>query len=121
MGDPAAMLRRLEQWKRPTAGQPTRAGDEAVHVFENHVRKRFLQLGKVGEAWLVLVPELFQSHCHLAGFVRGTLTVNVDSAAHLYELKQLLLSGLEDQLLLAARPHGLRRILLKRGRTGLSI
>ena len=40
----------------------------------------------------------------------------VDSAPHLYQLKQLLLAGLEVQMLAACRGAGLRRITLKRGR-----
>ena len=46
----------------------------------------------------------------------GTLTVVVDSASHLYELKQLLLAGLERQLLLACSASGLRKVVLRRGR-----
>jgi len=42
--------------------------------------------------------------------------VIVDSAPHLYELKQLLLAGLEQQLLLACAVSGLRKINLKPGR-----
>ena len=45
----------------------------------------------------------------------GTLTVHVDSSAHLYELRQLLLAGLQDQLLLACAGNGLKKITLKRG------
>ena len=45
------------------------------------------------------------------------LTVIVDSSAHLYELKQLLLAGLQQQLLLACKSTGLKKITLKPGRT----
>jgi hypothetical protein len=44
------------------------------------------------------------------------LTVVVDSASYLYELKQLLLAGLERQLLLACKSAGLRKIVLRRGK-----
>jgi len=44
------------------------------------------------------------------------LTVLVDSAPHLYELQQLLLAGLELQLLAACKGAGLTKIQLKRGR-----
>jgi len=47
---------------------------------------------------------------------RGTLMVLVDSSSHLYELKQLLLAGLDQQLLLACKSTGLRKISLKAGR-----
>ncbi len=36
--------------------------------------------------------------------------------SHLYELKQLLLAGLEQQLLLACKAAGLRKINLRPGR-----
>jgi hypothetical protein len=44
------------------------------------------------------------------------LTVIVDSSSHLYELKQLLLAGLQQQLLLACKSSGLRKIALRPGR-----
>jgi hypothetical protein len=40
----------------------------------------------------------------------------VDSASHLYELKQVLLSGLEKQLMFACKGAGLRKITLRPGR-----
>ena len=46
----------------------------------------------------------------------GQLTVLVDSSPHLYELKQLLLAGLQKQLLVACKAAGLRKIHLKLGR-----
>jgi hypothetical protein len=55
------------------------------------------------------------AHCALESLNRGTLTVIVDSASHLYELKQLLLAGLQDQLLLACRSTGLRKVALRPG------
>ena len=55
-------------------------------------------------------------HCALEGYSRGSLTVLVDSSSHLYELKQLLLAGLQQQLLIACKGAGLRKITLKPGR-----
>ena len=63
-----------------------------------------------------LIPEPLLARCALESFHRGRLTVIVDSAPHLYQLKQLLLAGLEVQMLAACRGAGLRRITLKRGR-----
>jgi hypothetical protein len=40
----------------------------------------------------------------------------VDSSSHLYELKQLLLAGLEEQLLFACKSAALRKITLRPGR-----
>jgi hypothetical protein len=63
-----------------------------------------------------LVPQILSEHCALESLTRGTLTVMVDSSSHLYELKQLLLSGLEQQLLIACKTAGLRKITLRSGR-----
>ena len=80
------------------------------------VEKRQTKFGKIADCWTKLVPELLDRHCALESFHRGNLTVLVDSSAHLYELRQLLLSGLEQQLLLACQSAGLRKISLKPGR-----
>jgi len=56
------------------------------------------------------------NHCALESFTRGTLAVVVDSSPHLYEMKQLLLSGLQKQLLIACKSTGLKKINLKPGR-----
>ncbi|HYO10806.1 MAG TPA: DciA family protein [Tepidisphaeraceae bacterium] len=106
-------LARVKHRDFPT-GQPL--GPEMVQFFKNSVARRHTKLGKIGECWAVLVPETLLEHCSLEGYTRGTLTVLVDSSPHLYELKQLLLAGLEDQLLLACKSAGLRKINLRAGR-----
>ena len=111
-----AQLRRLARVKqRPAASMPA-LGPELVSFFKNSVQKRHTKLGKIGECWSHLVPELLNDHCALDGFSRGTLLVIVDSSSHLYELKQLLLSGLERQLLVACGSTGLKKVSLKPGR-----
>jgi len=109
-------LRRLDQAKRVNyrAGAPL--GAEMVSFFKHSVEKRHTKLGKIAQCWSGLVPEMFNDHCSLESYVRGTLTVIVDSASHLYELKQLLLAGLEGQLLLACKSAGVRKIQLRHGR-----
>jgi Dna[CI] antecedent, DciA len=111
-----AELKRLTRWKSTRAYTPHVLGEDAIELFNKEIKKRHSKFGKLAEAWDVLVPALFQSHTYLATFARGTLTVHVDSSAHLYELKQLMLAGLEDQLLLACRGEGLKKVALKRGR-----
>ncbi len=91
-------------------------GPEMIDFFKQSVARRQTKLVKVAECWSVLVPKILSEHCALEGFVRGTLTVMVDSASHLYELKQLLLAGLEQQLLFACKAAGLRKIALRPGR-----
>ena len=102
--------------KRTTPYDANPLGPELVGFFKQSVQKRQSKLGKIAEAWGVLVPEMLLDHCALDGFTRGTLTVVVDSASHLYELKQLLLSGLQQQLFLACSSTGLKKIALKRGK-----
>jgi hypothetical protein len=91
-------------------------GEEMVAFFKNAVQKRQTKLGKIAECWGTLIPETIADHCALEGYSRGVLTVIVDSSSHLYELKQLLLAGLQDQLLLACKSAGLRKINMRMGR-----
>lgn len=111
-----AELRRLAQVKRRPAPFTPALGPEMVSFFKNSVQKRHTKLGKIGECWSRLVPELLNDHCALESFSRGTLVVIVDSASHLYQLKTLLLSSVERQLLIACDGTGLKKINLKPGR-----
>ena len=113
-----AELRRLARVKQ-SAPRPVEAlGPELVAFFKQSVQKRQTKLAQIAESWGRLVPELLNEHCALEGFNArtGTLTVVVDSASHLYEVKQLLLAGLEQQLRLACSAGGLRKVSLRRGR-----
>lgn len=87
-----------------------------MQLYQQQVAKRQSKLAKLADVWCRLVPEPMLEHCALESFHRGRLTVIVDSAPHLCELKQLLLAGLEAQLLAACRAAGLKKIVLKRGR-----
>ncbi|MGA3065659.1 MAG: DciA family protein [Tepidisphaeraceae bacterium] len=109
-------LRRLSRVKTipPATAQPL--GEAMVEFFRQSVSRRQTKLTKIAEAWLRLIPETLSDHCALESFHRGTLTVLVDTSSHLYELKQVLLAGLEEQLLLACRGAGVRKISLKPGR-----
>ena len=99
---------------RPDPAAPL--GPQMIDFFQQSVRKRQAKFSQIAECWSKLVPVTLGEHCALESFVRGTLTVFVDSASHLYELKQLLLAGLQQQLLLACKGAGLRKIALKPGR-----
>lgn len=112
-----AELKRLARVKggRP----PLRAGllgPEMVGFFKKSVQQRHTKLGAIAESWARLVPELLNDHCALESFSRGTLVVIVDSSSHLYQLKTLLLAGLQQQLLVACGSSGLKKINLKLGR-----
>jgi len=109
-------LRRLTKYKTVQRAKADPLGPELISFFKQSVAKRQTKLGKLAEAWDQLVPPTLGSHCALESFNKGSLTVIVDSSSHLYELKQLLLSGLQQQFLIACRSTGLRKINLKPGR-----
>ena len=110
-----AELRRVHRVKRTLREPEPNLGPAMVDFFKRSIAKRQTKFSKIGECWAALVPETFCNHTSLESFTQGTLTVLVDSASHLYELKQLLLAGLQQQLLLACKSAGLRKIQLKRG------
>src|SRR5579862_7272259 len=109
-------LRRLQHNKQTKAPRTQMLGVEMISFFKQSVEKRQTKLGQIAICWAGLVPETLLAHSSLESYSRGTLTVLVDSAAHLYELKQLLLAGLQEQLLIACKSSGLRKITLKPGR-----
>jgi Dna[CI] antecedent DciA-like protein len=108
-------LRRLSKHKSSTI-KTASLGPEMVEFFKHSVAKRQGKLLQLAESWSRLVPQTLSEHCALDSFHRGALVVLVDSSAHLYEMKQLLLAGLQDQLLLACSAAGLRKITLRPGR-----
>jgi hypothetical protein len=93
-----------------------KVGCSLVTFFRQSVEKRQKKLVKIADVWAVVIPPMFQQHSALESLHRGTLTVLVDTSAHLYELTQLMLAGTEEQLLFACKSTGLRKILLKLGR-----
>src|ERR671912_1839551 len=111
-----AELARLQRFKQSRPATHSPLGQEMISFFKQSVEKRHTKLSKIAECWAALVPETLNDHCALESFSRGSLTVIVDSSSHLYELKQLLLAGLEQQILLACKQAGLRKISLKPGR-----
>jgi hypothetical protein len=111
-----AELTRVARVKHVKTPATAMLGEEMITFFKHSVARRQTKLGKIGECWAALVPEALISHSALESFHRGTLVVLVDTASHLYELKQLLLAGLQEQLLIAAKSTGMRKITLKPGR-----
>lgn len=111
-----AELTRVHRAKARAPYAANALGPELLGFFKHSVAKRQAKLGQIADCWAVLVPGLLADHCALESLNRGTLTVIVDSASHLYELKQLLLAGLQQQLLLACKSTGLRKVALKPGR-----
>src|SRR5580765_7094045 len=89
-----AHLRRLQHNKQTKTPRTQMLGVEMIAFFKKSVEKRQTKLGQIAICWAGLVPETLLAHSSLESYSRGTLTVLVDSAAHLYEIKQLLLAGL---------------------------
>ncbi len=110
-----AELSRLARVKKTEPYDAAALGPELISFFKVSVEKRNAKFSKIADAWAKLVPQALADHSALESFARGTLAVVVDSSSHLYELKQLLLAGLEKQLLLACSSAGLKKVTLKRG------
>ncbi len=111
-----AELARLAKFKTLPPKTTAAIGPELIEFFKQSVEKRQGKFAKIADVWNRLIPPTMLNHCALDGFTRGALTVVVDSSPHLYEMKQLLLSGLEKQLLIACKSTGLKKISLKPGR-----
>jgi hypothetical protein len=111
-----ATLRRLARVKHTEAPVSAALGPEMLAFFKHSVSRRQAKFAKIADVWGRLVPQTLADHCALESFTRGSLTVIVDSSSYLYELKQLLLAGLQQQLLLACNSAGLRKITLRPGR-----
>lgn len=111
-----AELKRLARVKQSHSSAGSLLGPEMVGFFQQSVQKRQTKLSQIAASWEQLVPATLADHSSLESLSRGTLTVLVDSASHLYELKQLLLAGLQQQLFLACKGAGLKKINLKPGR-----
>ena len=109
-------LQRLARVKQHVRKDVPELGPEMLAFFKKNVQRRQTKFAPIAECWSQLIPEFLLEHTALESFTRGQLTVLVDSSPHLYELKQLLLSGLQKQLLVACKSAGLRKIVLKPGR-----
>jgi|KBSMisStandDraft_5_1062788.scaffolds.fasta_scaffold1090503_2 hypothetical protein len=111
-----ADFKRLARVKRTERAPAAALGDDLVRFFKKSVQRPQQKLGVIGDAWRNLIPSTLLEHTALDAFFKGNLTVLVDSSSHLYELRTLLLSGLHQQLLIACKSSGLRKITLKHGR-----
>src|SRR5688572_5280651 len=111
-----AALTRLHRVKQSQHRATPQLGPELLTFFKQSVERRQTKFATIAQCWEKLIPSTLLDHCALESFHAGTLKVIVDSSSHLYEMKQLLLSGLQDQVLIACKSTGLRRITLKLGR-----
>lgn len=116
VSEPDLELARLMKFKTHNPKVGDAIGPELINFFKQNVEKRQGKFARIADVWNTLVPETLLNHCALESFNRGSLTVLVDSSSHLYEMKQLLLAGLQQQLLIACKSAGLKKITLKIGR-----
>lgn len=101
---------------KTTPGRDTpKIGESLVHFYKSTVQ-RTRKFAGIGEVWETLLPPELNEHCCLESYRAGTLVVLVDSSPHLYQLKQLLLDGLQKKLIELCRAQGLKKINLRPGR-----
>lgn len=90
--------------------------DQSLHFladqFKREVERPFKQLQSISEIWQRLLPPAVLDHTRLDGIHRGTLRITVDSSSRLYELDQLLRSGLHDRIIREHKGPAFRKIKL---------
>lgn len=114
--DDLAAFHRVAHHRQVRHATPPTLAADLVGFFKQHVEKRQSKFGRIADVWAQLIPSTLLPHTCLESFHAGTLRVLVDSSSHLYELKTVLLAGLQQQILLACRREGLRKITPKLGR-----
>jgi hypothetical protein len=110
-----AQFVRMAQAKMHKPAPTPRLGESLVAFYRQTVQQTRKFAG-IGQVWETLIPPEINEHCCLQSFRAGTLTVLLDSSPHMYRLKQLLLSGVQKQMVELCRAQGLRKIALKPGR-----
>ena len=110
-----AQFTRMSRTKTVTRREVPTLSGSLVSFYKGTVQ-RTQKFAGIGQVWETLLPPDVNEHCCLETYRAGTLTVLVDSSPQLYRLKQLLLAGLQKQLLDLCRNQGLKKITLKPGR-----
>ncbi len=67
-------------------------------LMKRRLARRVRQVGRLSAAWDECIPAYIREHTALVSYVRGVLTVAVDSAAHRYQLQTLLRDGLQEAI-----------------------
>jgi hypothetical protein len=109
-------LHRLHKHKQVHHAQIKTLGVDLVVFFKKDIQRKQTRFGQIADVWQHFIPETMIEHTCLESFHAGTLKVLVDSSSHLYEMRLVLSSGLEKQIIAACRGAGLRKITLKLGR-----
>lgn len=88
-------LRHLLQNKRDyKTAPPATLGQVLEPWFQKEIQKPGDKLAGISELWLELLPPALIPHTRLAGFTKGTLTVQVTSAPVRAQIDGLLRGGL---------------------------
>lgn len=103
-------LRRLREWRNRRT--PDLSLGFLKKQFKRDVERPYKQLGDLIALWQQLVPAELAEHTRLDSLTRGVLHISVDAPVHLYELDQLLRSGLERALITQHKGPAFRRIKL---------
>jgi hypothetical protein len=111
-----AELQKLTRFKSPAPVNATPIGDGVIEHFKQRIERQQKKFGTISEQWLVIVPQCLQDTSELASFSRGTLGIIVANSTALYQMKQAMLAGLQEQLVHACRAQGLKKITIKVGR-----
>ncbi|MBI5723106.1 MAG: DUF721 domain-containing protein [Planctomycetes bacterium] len=90
--DDAQLLTIWQQRRTSTPAVPL--AQPLVQFMKHKLSKKVRQLGKLAKVWDKLLPAGVHEHTALDGYHQGVLTVIVDSAAHRFQLRTLLDSGL---------------------------
>ena len=115
--EPAVNNERLQwSWQNRQAGSVfVRLGTVVRALIRAEGLDKPNALASVQGIWEELVGVELGRHSRLDGFRRGTLRVEVDSAAHMAELRGLIQMGLPEQLNERCENIGVRSIRLKLG------
>jgi hypothetical protein len=92
-----ATLRTVWQ-NRQQPFQPQPVGRPLATFMRYTLGKRVKQLSKLASVWEEVIPRDVARHTALDKYQRGSLTVLVDSASHLFTLQTLLDGGLRAEL-----------------------
>ncbi|MBN2209915.1 MAG: DUF721 domain-containing protein [Sedimentisphaerales bacterium] len=109
-----ARLRRVTK-QRCGRNSYQRLGETLGKFIHKSVLPQQERFSSLGAAWAELLPAELLDHTNFANLRRGKLTVQVDSAAHLFELKLILAEGLLDEIQGRCPHANLREIKLQLG------
>ena len=100
MNKPAVSVEQLRRaWQnRQPSREPVRLGVLVRALVQAQGLNKPSPLAHLQEIWDEQVGPELSGHSRLEGFRRGTLRVEVDSAAHMAELNALVQVGLAEQL-----------------------